>query len=70
MSSVLTINGQEKAFHNGLPDSLSDLLAQMKIDEATVVAELNGSIVERCCFARTKLEAGARIELIRFVGGG
>lgn len=70
MSSSLIINGKDKVFENGLPESLSALLAEMKIDEATVVAEVNGQIIERSHFAKTKLEEGARIELIRFVGGG
>jgi len=70
MSSVLHINGKDRAFDGGLPETLSALLAEMKIDEATVVAEVNGRIVERKDFGSTPLNEGARIELIRFVGGG
>jgi thiamine biosynthesis protein ThiS len=42
----------------------------LNIDAATVVAEIDGSIIERKDFANTLLEQGAAIELIRFVGGG
>lgn len=70
MSARLIINGKEKTFDSVLPESLSALLSEMKIDEATVVAELNGRIIERQNFARTRLDDGAKLELIRFVGGG
>lgn len=70
MDSVLTINGRDRTFENGLPQTLSKLLQEMTVDEATVVAEVNGRIVERRHFAETRLEPGARIELVRFVGGG
>jgi thiamine biosynthesis protein ThiS len=70
MSAVLHINGQDRVFERGLPDTLSALLADLKIDEATVVAEVDGRIIERRDFAATPLNDGAKIELIRFVGGG
>ena len=70
MNSVLHINGKDKVFAEGLPQTLGALLSELKIDEATVVAELNGKIIERGHFANTCLESGAKIELIRFVGGG
>lgn len=70
MSAVLHINGQDRAFEGGLPETLSALLVELKIDEATVVAEVDGRIVERAAFAATPLTSGAKVELIRFVGGG
>ena len=70
MSAILKINGTEKAFDEGLPPSLSELLAKLEIDAATVVAEIDGKIVERKSFARTELKDQMAIELIRFVGGG
>lgn len=70
MSAALKINGQEKQFEGGLPATLSNLLAVMKIDAATVVAEIDGQIIERKDFAQTALNANQSIELIRFVGGG
>jgi sulfur carrier protein len=68
--SVLRINGQEKRFEGELPATLSHLLAHLKLDEAAVVAEIDGVIIERANFAATSLCDGQKIELIRFVGGG
>jgi sulfur carrier protein len=68
--STLKINGEDKQFDGGLPGTLSQLLAELKVDEATVVAEIDGAIIERNNFASTKLSEGQKIELIRFVGGG
>ncbi|MHC4286804.1 MAG: sulfur carrier protein ThiS [Planctomycetota bacterium] len=70
MSAVLKINGIEKTFDGGLPATLSELLAKLEIDAATVVAEIDGKIVERQNFAQTELKDQMGIELIRFVGGG
>jgi sulfur carrier protein len=67
----LTINGEKKEFCSGtLPANLSDLLRGMSIAEATVVAEVDGEIVDRGSFRDTRLKNGQTIELIRFVGGG
>jgi thiamine biosynthesis protein ThiS len=70
VSAVLKINGTEKTFDGGLPATLSELLAKLEIDAATVVAEIDGKIVERQNFAQTELKDQMGIELIRFVGGG
>lgn len=71
MTQILKVNGVEREFPNeGLPESLSDLLKDMQISEATVVAEIDGKIVERKSFAETRLAPGQTIELVRFVGGG
>jgi sulfur carrier protein len=70
MSATLKINGSEKNFDEELPSTLTELLAQLEIDAATVVAEIDGEIIERQNFVRTELKDQMRIELIRFVGGG
>lgn len=71
MTQTLKINGREKQFPEGqIPQTLSELLHQLNLDQATVVAEINGQIVECARFAETKLAPGASIELVRFVGGG
>jgi len=66
---ILKINGKEKQFDQ-LPSTLLDLLDQMQINQATVVAEIDGDIIERSKFTETKLNHGQSVELIRFVGGG
>ena len=68
--NTLKINGQSQDFPDGLPKTLSDLLAILKINEATVVAEVDKQIVKRTQFADTLLTSGQSIELVRFVGGG
>ena len=71
MNRILKINGLEREFPEaGWPDSVADLLHQMQIDQATVVAEVDGRIVQRSEFAQTPLQEGQSVELIRFVGGG
>lgn len=68
---VLKINGVEKQFRTGqLPATLAELLEQLDINEAAVVAEIDGKIVEKQNFAQTALCSGQSIELVRFVGGG
>jgi len=67
---VLKINGIEKQFPDGLPKTLIELLKQLDIHQATVVAEINGKIIAREDFSQTQLSSGQKIELVRFVGGG
>jgi sulfur carrier protein len=69
--SVLKINGKDKKFEEGsMPATLTDLLRHLKVDSATVVAELDGQIIERANFATTPLKDGQSVELVRFVPGG
>jgi sulfur carrier protein len=68
---VLKINGKEKTFpDNKMPATLMDLLRHLGLDAATVVAELDGQIIERANFSTTPLQDGQSIELVRFVPGG
>jgi len=68
---TLKVNGAEKQFpEGGLPSTISELLTQLAVDAATVVAELDGQIIERNEFAQTQLRDGCNIELVRFVPGG
>jgi len=55
---------------NKMPATVADLLRHLGVDSATVVAELDGQIIERKNFATTTLNAGQTIELVRFVPGG
>ncbi len=70
MNALLKINGQVREFPDHLPTTLAELLQALRIDEATVVAELNGRIVPRAEFGSAALQEGAAVELVRFVGGG
>ena len=68
---TLKINGVEKQFPAGqLPATVAELLEQLGVKAATVVAEIDDQIIEREKFAQTKLCKGQSIELVRFMGGG
>jgi sulfur carrier protein len=68
---MLVINGKKNQFQsNQLPATVSELLEQLKINAATVVAEIDGQIIEKKDFANTALKAGQKIELIKFMPGG
>lgn len=68
--NTLKINGKDKTFDDRFPATVADLLAELKISEATVVAEIDGEIIRRKDFAETKIHPGQSIELVRLVGGG
>lgn len=68
---LLKINGKEQEFADGkMPATIAELLSALGVDSATVVAELDGQIIERKNFSTTPLHAGQNVELVRFVGGG
>ncbi len=71
MTLILKINGVDKDFSDDrIPETLSELLNDLEISQATIVAEVDGRIIERKNFDRTLLQPGQTIELVRFVGGG
>lgn len=49
---------------------LTDLLAALGLGAKWVVAERNGTAVDRAAMASTLLAEGDRIELVRAVAGG
>jgi thiamine biosynthesis protein ThiS len=68
---LLKINGKEEIFPDDkMPATVAELLRQLGVDSTTVVAELQGQIIERKNFSATPLRAGQTIELVRFVPGG
>ena len=54
---------------SGLGELLA-LLEERGLRSDRVAVERNGAIVPRAEFAATVLEAGDRLEIVRFVGGG
>ena len=68
---VLKVNGVERRYGPGeMPGTLSDLLQELRVEVATVVAEVDGVIIRREEFVRTPLTGGQSIELVKFMGGG
>ena len=69
MSAVsLMINGEPRSAREGI--SLLGLLAELELDPAAVVVELNREIVRRPELDDRPVRDGDQIELVHFVGGG
>jgi len=67
-SLEVVLNGQPRAIAEG--QTLLDLVRSLDLEPTRVAVELDGRIVKRNCWAETPLQAGARLELVHFVGGG
>jgi sulfur carrier protein len=65
---VVIANGDQVALADGA--CLTDLLAALGLGQKWVVAERNGTAVDRADMAATILVEGDRIELVRAVAGG
>ncbi len=64
----ITCNGRKMTI--GEHVALVELIRELHLDPETVVAECDGRVVPRDEYATLKLNEGAVVELIRFVGGG
>jgi sulfur carrier protein len=55
-----------------VPDALSvqGLLDHLGLDGRLVAVELNRVVVRRATYATTTIDAGAEVEIVKFVGGG
>ncbi len=65
---ILTVNGEDREFPEAL--TLTALLDHLSLPATRVAVERNGEIVSREQFGETALEAGDRLEVVHFVGGG
>lgn len=63
----LIINGEQ---HELAAATLADVVQHFQLEPQLVVTELDGQIIDRADWAATTLEAGMKIELVQFVGGG
>jgi thiamine biosynthesis protein ThiS len=64
----IVVNGQPKQVPRGL--DVARLLRELEIDPAKVAVELNREIVRKKDWESTRVEEGAAIEIVWFVGGG
>jgi thiamine biosynthesis protein ThiS len=64
----LTVNGDSMQVAAGL--TLSQLIVQLELDTRKVAVERNLEIVPRSTYDSTRLEAGDRLEIVHFIGGG
>lgn len=64
----IVVNGEPREVPAGL--TVATLLAHLGVDGGRVAVELNREIVRKTAWADAPVEAGARIEIVQFVGGG
>ncbi len=64
----LVVNGEPRQVRAGA--SVADLVSGLGSDPRTVAVERNGDLVPRAQLGATRLAAGDRIEVVRFVQGG
>ncbi len=68
---LLKINGKEQIFpDNKMPATVADLLRQLGVDSTTVVAELEGQIIERKNFSTTPLQRRPEYRTRQICPGG
>lgn len=63
----LLVNGQLRDVEAG---TVADLLRSYGLEGKMVVVEIDGAIVPKEAWADTALQAGMKVELVHFVGGG
>lgn len=65
---AIRLNGEERRIPRGW--TAARLLDELALEPGEVVVEVNRDIVRREGLEEAVLEAGDRVELVRFVGGG
>jgi thiamine biosynthesis protein ThiS len=65
---TIQLNGQPREVPEG--STLASLLAWLEIPADRVAVELNQAIVPRNLWPKTAIQAGDRLEVVHFVGGG
>ena len=68
MDIEVVINGETQSIPPG--QSVLDLLQRLQLDPARVAVELDRRIVKQPRWSEVTLEAGAKVEIVQFVGGG
>jgi thiamine biosynthesis protein ThiS len=68
MPIEIVVNGEPQTAQAG--QTILDLLQRLRLDPSRVAVELDRRIVKQPRWGETVLEAGARIEVVQFVGGG
>ena len=64
----VVVNGEPRRVPQGL--SLDSLIVFLEIDPSRVAVERNLAIARKADWATTRVEAGDRLEIVWFVGGG
>ena len=67
----MTINGRERVLDGlGTPSRLDQVLLALEMRADRVAVELNGELAPRAQWPETPVQAGDRLEIVHFVGGG
>lgn len=67
----LVINGQAREFAELAADAkISDLITLLGLKNDRVAIERNGEIVARASWESAPVQAGDKLEIVHFVGGG
>ncbi|MCX6608529.1 MAG: sulfur carrier protein ThiS [Acidobacteria bacterium] len=64
----IVLNGEPREVPEG--STLLDLLVALEIPPTRVAVELDRSIIKPTRWPETTLAAGAKVEIVHFVGGG
>ncbi len=67
-SIEIIINGETQAFDAAV--SVAEVLARLGLPETKIAVEHNLEIVPKSAYASHMVEAGDRIEIVHFIGGG
>ena len=71
MALTFVLNGQEKNMPGlAAGASLAEVVAALELRPDRIAVEHNGQIVRREHWPAAAVQAGDRIELVHFVGGG
>jgi len=62
------INGKEKIIT--LNTNILELLKELNLQPDRVAVEINKNVIPRQAFSNYILQAGDKVEVVRFVGGG
>jgi sulfur carrier protein len=68
LAVIVHINGESQQINDGT--SLSNLLAELRINRQLVAVEVNAELVPREDHDQCVLNAGDRLEIVTLVGGG
>ncbi|GGE35292.1 thiamine biosynthesis protein ThiS [Marinicauda pacifica] len=69
MSAIsITVNGEPRDVPAGL--TLEGLLTELSLQPRKVAVERNLEIAPRSAYGQIEIEAGDRLEIVHFVGGG
>lgn len=66
---MLIVNGKPMHFRSQ-PQTVQQLLEHLRIEDRRLIVEKNKQIVDSSRHQEEPLEAGDRIEIVHFVGGG